>query len=155
MRINTVKEKWDRGDVTFGAWLSIPSSFSAEVMAHQGFDWVCIDMQHGVIDYQSSVSMIQAIELSGRTPVVRVTWNEPGLTRKQFHDLLLVPKMVPASYDIHPRRKDFLSGFPRDARTARGSLAVGHHHANPVLLPQLRQQLLNRAPSRLPYDSRD
>lgn len=82
MRSNTVKEKWSRGEVTHGAWLSIPSSFSAEVMAHQGFDWVCIDMQHGVIDYQVAVTMLQAIGTTDTIPFVRVPWNEPGIIGK-------------------------------------------------------------------------
>ena len=34
----------------FSTWLSIPSSFSAELMAHTGFDCLTIDMQHGLID---------------------------------------------------------------------------------------------------------
>jgi len=42
-------------------WLSIPSAFSAEVMAHQGFDSLVIDMQHGVIDYQAAAGMLAAI----------------------------------------------------------------------------------------------
>ena len=82
MRSNTAKEKWARGEVTFGAWLSIPSSFSAEVMAHQGFDWVCIDMQHGVIDYQVAVTMLQAIGSTDTIPFVRVPWNEFGMIGK-------------------------------------------------------------------------
>jgi len=82
MRTNTVKEKWARGEVTFGAWLSIPSSFSAEIMAHQGFDWVCIDMQHGVVDYQAALPMLQAIGSTSTIPIVRVPWNEPGIIGK-------------------------------------------------------------------------
>ena len=82
MRTNTMKEKWARGEVTFGSWLSIPSSFSAEVMAHQGFDWVCIDMQHGVIDYQVALTMLQAIGTTETIPIVRVPWNEPGIIGK-------------------------------------------------------------------------
>lgn len=84
MRTNTVKEKWTRGEVTHGAWLSIPSSFSAEVMAHQGFDWVCIDMQHGVVDYQVAVTMLQAIGTTETIPFVRVPWNEPGIIGKML-----------------------------------------------------------------------
>ncbi len=61
MRENSVKRAWGEGKVTYGAWLSVPSAFSAEVMAHQGFDWLCIDMQHGVIDYAVAVAMLQAI----------------------------------------------------------------------------------------------
>jgi 4-hydroxy-2-oxoheptanedioate aldolase len=82
MRENTVKRAWREGKVTFGAWLSVPSSFSAEVMAHQGFDWLCIDMQHGVIDYQAAVGMLQAISSTDTIPFVRVPWNEPGIIGK-------------------------------------------------------------------------
>lgn len=82
MRTNTVKEKWARGEVTYGGWLSIANSFSAEVMANQGFDWVCIDMQHGVIDYQQAVSMLQAIGSTSTIPIVRVPWNEFGIIGK-------------------------------------------------------------------------
>jgi 4-hydroxy-2-oxoheptanedioate aldolase len=82
VRENTVKRSWREGKVTFGAWLSVPSSFSAEVMAHQGFDWICVDMQHGVIDYQTAVTMLQAISTTPAVPFVRVPWNEPGIIGK-------------------------------------------------------------------------
>ena len=49
MRINNIKKMWREGKPAVGAWLSIPSGFSAEVMAHTGVDWLCIDMQHGCI----------------------------------------------------------------------------------------------------------
>ncbi len=84
MRENTVKRAWREGKVTYGAWLSIPSAFSAEVMAHQNFDWLCIDMQHGLIDYQVAVSMLQAISTTQTTPFVRVPWNEPGIIGKML-----------------------------------------------------------------------
>ncbi|MCC7364439.1 MAG: 2,4-dihydroxyhept-2-ene-1,7-dioic acid aldolase [Dehalococcoidia bacterium] len=82
MRTNTVKEKWARGEMTYGGWLSIPSSFSAEVMAHQGLDWVCIDMQHGLVDYQVALTMLQAIGSTPTIPFVRVPWNEFGIIGK-------------------------------------------------------------------------
>ncbi len=82
MRENTVLSKWTRGEVTFGAWLSIPSAFSAEVAAHQGFDWICIDMQHGLVDYQVAVGMLQAISTTSTIPFVRVPWNDPGIIGK-------------------------------------------------------------------------
>src|SRR3989304_4488010 len=84
MRENTVKRAWRDGKLTYGAWLSIPSSFSAEVMAHQGFDYVCVDMQHGVIGYQTAVTMLQAISTTPVTPFVRVPWNEPGIIGKML-----------------------------------------------------------------------
>jgi 4-hydroxy-2-oxoheptanedioate aldolase len=82
MRSNATKAKWKRGEPTFGAWLSIPSAFSAETIAHQAFDWICIDMQHGVIDYKDAVGMLLAIGTGDATPIVRVPWNEPGIIGK-------------------------------------------------------------------------
>jgi 4-hydroxy-2-oxoheptanedioate aldolase len=51
-------------------------------MAHAGFDWLCIDMQHGAIGYQVAVTMLQAISTTDAVPVVRVPWNEPGIIMK-------------------------------------------------------------------------
>lgn len=82
MRSNLTKQKWARGETTYGAWLSIPSAYSAEVMAHQGFDWACIDMQHGTIDYQVATTMLLALSTTDTTPFVRVPWNEPGIIGK-------------------------------------------------------------------------
>lgn len=76
MRMNAVKAKWRAGEVTYGAWLGIASSYSAEVMAHQGYDWICIDMQHGMIDFPAAVTMLQAISTTETTPFVRVPWND-------------------------------------------------------------------------------
>ena len=61
-----------------GGWLSIGSSFSAEVMAHAGFDWLCLDLQHGPIDRGQATAMLQAIATTSTVPFVRVPWNEPA-----------------------------------------------------------------------------
>ena len=82
MRPNRIKQHWQEGKSAIGGWLSIPSSFSAEVMAHQGFDWLCVDMQHGIIDYQVAVTMLQAISTTETTPIVRVSWNDPAQIMK-------------------------------------------------------------------------
>jgi len=75
VRKNTVREIWARGEAVVNGWLSIPSGFSAEVMAHQGFDSLTVDMQHGVVDYQIGVSMLQGISTTGVIPLARVAWN--------------------------------------------------------------------------------
>lgn len=51
-------------------------------MAHQGWDALTIDMQHGVVDYQAMVTMLQAISTTATVPVVRVPWLEPGILMK-------------------------------------------------------------------------
>jgi 4-hydroxy-2-oxoheptanedioate aldolase len=82
MRKNTLKEIWQQGGAVINGWCSIPSSFSAEVMAHQGFDSICIDMQHGVVDYQMAVHMLQAISTTSVIPLTRVPWNDSAFLMK-------------------------------------------------------------------------
>jgi 4-hydroxy-2-oxoheptanedioate aldolase len=79
MRPNHVLRAWRTGGQTVGAWLSIDSAFAAEAMAHVGFDWLCVDMQHGLADYATCVAMMQAISTTSTIPFVRVPWNDPSI----------------------------------------------------------------------------
>ena len=82
MRKNKLKKMFKEGKPIINGWLQIPSAFSAEVMAHQGWDSCTIDMQHGVIDYPNALNMLQAISTTETTPLARVNWNEPGQIMK-------------------------------------------------------------------------
>jgi 4-hydroxy-2-oxoheptanedioate aldolase len=82
MRKNKLKELFNNDIPIINSWLSVPSSFSAEVMANQGWDSVIIDMQHGLIDYSNAITMLQAISTTNTTPLARVNWNEPGQIMK-------------------------------------------------------------------------
>ncbi len=77
--MTNLRSAWNDGTTTLGAWLSVASSVTAEAAARTGFDYVCIDAQHGALDIADVTTMIQAIELGGSTPLVRVPWNEPGV----------------------------------------------------------------------------
>jgi 4-hydroxy-2-oxoheptanedioate aldolase len=74
---NPLREVWAEGRTAFGLWAAIPSSFSAELIAGAGVDYVCVDQQHGVVDYASMVPMLQAIGATGATPITRVLSNDP------------------------------------------------------------------------------
>jgi 4-hydroxy-2-oxoheptanedioate aldolase len=82
MRENRLRSIWKGGGAAVNGWLAIPNSFSAETMAHQGWDTLTIDLQHGVVDYQAMVTMLQAISTTATVPVVRVPWLEPGIVMK-------------------------------------------------------------------------
>ena len=82
MRPNRLRQLWAEDKAAINGWLGIPDSFSAELMAHQGWDTLTIDMQHGVIDYAALVPMLQAISTTPTVPVVRVPWLEPGILMK-------------------------------------------------------------------------
>lgn len=77
MRENHVLKAWRAGEQTIGGWLGIDSSFTAEIMAQVGFDWLCLDMQHGMLDYNDVKRMLPAISTTKTIPIVRVPWNEP------------------------------------------------------------------------------
>ncbi|MFY9512505.1 MAG: aldolase/citrate lyase family protein [Rubrivivax sp.] len=82
MRENRLRTIWASGRAAVNGWLAVPSSFSAEVMAQQGWDSLTIDLQHGIVDYQAMVGMLQAISTTNTVPVVRVPWLEPGALMK-------------------------------------------------------------------------
>jgi 4-hydroxy-2-oxoheptanedioate aldolase len=84
MRENRLRALWAEGRAAVNGWLAIASGFSAEVMAHQGWDSLTIDLQHGVIDYPAAVTMLTAISTTSTVPVIRVPWLEPGILMKSL-----------------------------------------------------------------------
>ena len=82
MRINRVKELWEKKQVAIGGWLSIPNGISTEIMAHQEWDVLTIDMQHALVSVSDMVPMITAISTTDVTTFVRVPWLEPGIIMK-------------------------------------------------------------------------
>ena len=84
MRENRLRTLWKADQPVLNGWLAIGNSFSAETMAHQGWDSLTIDMQHGVIDYAAMVTMLQAVSTTHTVPVVRVPWLEPGIVMKSL-----------------------------------------------------------------------
>jgi 4-hydroxy-2-oxoheptanedioate aldolase len=77
VRTNAPLAAWRKGEATVGGWLSMANAHSAELMAQLGFDWLCIDLQHGLIDYTDLRTMLPAISTTSTAPFVRVPWNEP------------------------------------------------------------------------------
>jgi 4-hydroxy-2-oxoheptanedioate aldolase len=82
MRENRLRNLWREDQPAINGWLAVPNGFSAEVMAHQGWDSLTIDLQHGVVDYQAMVGMLQAVSTTSTMPVVRVPWLDPAALMK-------------------------------------------------------------------------
>ncbi|MHA2098011.1 MAG: HpcH/HpaI aldolase family protein, partial [Candidatus Kariarchaeaceae archaeon] len=78
MMVN-VKQIWRDKKSATNAWLTIPNSWTSELIASVGFDCVTIDMQHGLADYQTVLSMLQSISTTEAFPIVRVPWNDPAV----------------------------------------------------------------------------
>jgi len=78
MRPNALRQIWASGRPAINGWCSMPGGFSAELMAGMGWDTVTVDTQHGLIGYSDMLAMLQAISTTAATPLVRVSWNQPG-----------------------------------------------------------------------------
>lgn len=84
MRPNLLRQIWSEGRAAINGWLTIPDGFAAETMAHQGWDSLTIDLQHGLVDYAAAVQMLTAISTTDTVPLVRVPWLEPGIIMRSL-----------------------------------------------------------------------
>jgi len=79
----SLRDKWARGETAFGVWAALPDAFAAELMCVDGVDYICVDQQHGLVDYGEMVEMLRAIE--GRrtaVPFTRVPVNQAWVIGK-------------------------------------------------------------------------
>jgi 4-hydroxy-2-oxoheptanedioate aldolase len=82
MRISRLRTRWAEGEAVVSAWLSIGSGYSAEIVGWSGVDCVTVDLQHGMIDMQTLIGMLQSISATPATPIVRVPSCDPPLLMK-------------------------------------------------------------------------
>ncbi len=59
------------GETLFGAWASLGSPGSAELLARAGLDWVVIDLEHGYTTESELLAHVTAIEAGGSVALVR------------------------------------------------------------------------------------
>ncbi len=76
---NTVKTRWTAGSETLGLWLGTADPRTVEMLGALPFDYLNVDLQHGLGDYASMLASFQAMRASSAMPFVRVPWNEPGI----------------------------------------------------------------------------
>jgi 4-hydroxy-2-oxoheptanedioate aldolase len=83
---------WDAGQPAYGTVIAVPSPFVTELIVAAGFDWLCIDCQHGLITDRDVVGILQAADPA--TTFVRVAWNRPELIMRALDagaDGVIVP----------------------------------------------------------------
>ncbi|MEM1944632.1 MAG: aldolase/citrate lyase family protein [Nitrososphaerota archaeon] len=75
MRENRLREKLMVGKPCVGTFATIPNPAVVELIALSGFDFVIIDMEHGILNYESVENMVRAGDVHGLTSIVRVREN--------------------------------------------------------------------------------
>jgi 4-hydroxy-2-oxoheptanedioate aldolase len=79
---HSIQSRLRAGEKAVNGWCALPSPVTAEIMGRQGFDLMTVDLQHGLIDYQMALTMLQVLQGLPAPVMVRVPWNEPGIIAK-------------------------------------------------------------------------
>ncbi len=77
--LNRLKYSLNNNKVTLGTWIQIAHPSIVEIIAYNcsdKLDWICIDMEHGVIDIESMTNLIRTIEKFNIVPIVRIPKND-------------------------------------------------------------------------------
>ena len=82
MRPNRLRQLIASGETIVNGWLSVPSSYLAEGAGRQGFDSVTVDLQHGMIGFETAIAMFQGISATDAVPLARVERLAPSLVMR-------------------------------------------------------------------------
>jgi 4-hydroxy-2-oxoheptanedioate aldolase len=93
-----------KGEKQVGIWVSLSSPFSAELIAHAGYDWALVDMEHAPNDYFSVLGQLQAFASSKTTAIVRPEWNDPVVV-KRLLDLGAQGLLFPMIQNVEEAKK--------------------------------------------------
>jgi 4-hydroxy-2-oxoheptanedioate aldolase len=92
--VSRLREVWDEGRTAFGAWLMMSSPAAAEVIAAAGFDYICIDCQHGLVSYDDMRDLLLCLNGLPLSTIVRVPSNDEAWIGKALDagaEAIIVP----------------------------------------------------------------
>jgi 4-hydroxy-2-oxoheptanedioate aldolase len=75
MRANAVKRTLKAGRPSVGTWLSLGSITAARFMARAGFEWLTVDIEHSLVDWETATHMFASIADAGCVALARVPSN--------------------------------------------------------------------------------
>ena len=96
---NLFKAHLKTSNTQFGLWMGLGETFSAEICAGAGFDWLLIDAEHGPNDLRSILAQLQAIAPYPSQPVVRPPQGDSVLIKQLLEtgvQTLLIPMVETA-----------------------------------------------------------
>ena len=79
---NIVKEKLQRGENAVGTFIEMGHPDVANLLSHAGFDWLLIDGEHSPMGFETMELMLQAMEGTDCTPIIRPQWNDPVIIKR-------------------------------------------------------------------------
>lgn len=75
--MNPLRKKFSRGETAYGLWVTLESPTVTEIAAAMGADWICVDLEHGALDYSDVLNHLRAakgteLAVLARVPACRV-----------------------------------------------------------------------------------
>ena len=78
----TLKQKLKNKELILGSWITLGNTSIAEILANAGYDWLVVDLEHTTISFEQVGELIRTIELSGVSPLVRLTRNDANQIKR-------------------------------------------------------------------------
>ena len=75
MRPNAVKRLLKDGKPAVGTWMSLGSVTAARFLARAGFDWVTVDVEHSLVNVETTTYILGAVADAGCVALARVPSN--------------------------------------------------------------------------------
>jgi 4-hydroxy-2-oxoheptanedioate aldolase len=130
-----LRDLWSQDRPAVGLWSSLADPVVAELVAATDFDYVCLDLQHGLATFSELPALLQAMRAADRAPVVRVPWNDPASVMRAIDTgaAAVVVPMVNSADDA--RRAASACRFPPTGGRSWGPM-WGDVRADGALLPK-------------------
>ena len=124
MTVNKLRARFQAGETSYGLWITMESPVVAEIAVTLGLDWVCVDMEHGHLDYGNVMGHIRALRNSETSVVVRVSETQQSSVKRVLdmgaHGVLLPLVRGPEDVEL---------GFHYGRYPPRGVRGVGGERA--------------------------
>jgi 4-hydroxy-2-oxoheptanedioate aldolase len=148
---NPFKRALKAGKRQIGLWSTLSSSYTVEVVASAGFDWLLLDTEHSPVDIENLLTQLQAAAPYASHPIVRVPWNDK-VNMKRVLDIgaqsLLIPyvqtaeeaRSAVASTRYPPAGARGVAGTTRATRFGRVKEYAKRAHEEICVLVQVETQ---------------
>ena len=123
--VNKLRMALLNNELSIGTWIQIGHPAVAEILARVGYDWICVDMEHGSIDIESLTHLFRAIEANDVVPIARLPMNDPIWIRRSLDAgaMGLIIPMVNTAQEIESAIR--YAKYP-----PRGERGYGYSRAN-------------------------
>jgi 4-hydroxy-2-oxoheptanedioate aldolase len=148
---NPFKRALKAGKPQVGLWSTLSSSYTVEVVAGAGFDWLLLDSEHSPVDIENLLTQLQAAAPYASHPIVRIPWNDM-VNMKRVLDIgaqsLLIPyvqtaeeaRSAVASTRYPPAGVRGVAGTTRATRFGRVKEYAKRAHEEICVLVQVETQ---------------